>query len=402
MQYAPILYSPALTCFQLGLDRLDPAPVDPAHHDLVYSTLASLLEYAPRLRELQMNSVDLSPIIDLVQEIAYAIPHLQTFLIQHQAWTHEFIGYLSTMPNLRKVGLRAEIETDFEFLSSPSQYAPFMSLQILQLDVERLTSATNLIKLLRRCHLSQISVHIKLTPTSAIVRDFFITLQEHCSHSTLHVVRLIPILEENPILPDGEEYTVNIETLEPLLSFSELHVFSFHFLMAVDIDNSGLTRMANSWPSLITLWVADMRGFRQRSGITFAGLLSLSIACPELYLLNIAIDASEIDIDTEHVAQLPRNRRVTFINTLDSWIGEPETMARGLFAIFPALRHIWGLSTAPDYERESVSMDRFTFFAQVQVRLDEIREANIRQLREFNAQNQLMRSVLHARTSSIR
>lgn len=135
-------------------------------------------------------------------------------------------------------------------------------------------------------------------------------------------------------------------TLAPLLAFPGLHTISLSPMMAIDLDNDVLEKMARAWGCLALLhlphtdshWVHEPR-------ITLEGLIPLAQLCPRLRSITIVF-SPEVAVSEEvqrRVDQMEFNNSVTYIAVNWGPFCErkaAEGVARFIKKLFPLVREV--------------------------------------------------------------
>ncbi|KII88036.1 hypothetical protein PLICRDRAFT_76124, partial [Plicaturopsis crispa FD-325 SS-3] len=137
---------------------------------------------------------------------------------------------------------------------------------------------------------------------------------------------------------------IEVKTLEPLLSFHALTEFVCDVVSGYDLDDVGLTRMAQAWPSLQVLGLSSERGWLKRSRVTLDGLTCLIRLCPRLVQVGIVIDASNHTFLTS-TAPPVHNYNIVAFSIGNSLVAQEKWVAAYLSDLTPNLTRIssWGV-----------------------------------------------------------
>lgn len=123
-------------------------------------------------------------------------------------------------------------------------------------------------------------------------REFFQTLKIHCGSA---VLTSIVLRHKNPSFDyeNQEDLVCSMETLEPLLSFRNLHELDL-FLYEIDYQlyDSSIERMAAAWPQMrrFCLDFESHWALEAQSAITLEGLVPMAKNWPHLEHLSLTFD----------------------------------------------------------------------------------------------------------------
>ncbi|EIW85497.1 hypothetical protein CONPUDRAFT_142036 [Coniophora puteana RWD-64-598 SS2] len=127
--------------------------------------------------------------------------------------------------------------------------------------------------------------------------------------------------------------------LGPLLQFHKLTVVNIDTPREIDLDDAALLDMAHAWPTLTSLKINPVFGWRLRSRVSLHGLCAVIRQLPGLSTLSIAIDADGAALDAidEEYGQFLVTRPFA-LDLLDSRVGVNYAEVAAFFsALFPGM-----------------------------------------------------------------
>ncbi|RPD58094.1 hypothetical protein L226DRAFT_561915 [Lentinus tigrinus ALCF2SS1-7] len=352
-RFVPMLLNPNLQVLNIAF-YAETIIRDPMlSNDLYYAALPELLEslpaLCPSLTELAMCTEQFPEVALHALSFAKTCPHLVAcFVASIPTWSPsaDILLHLAQQPHLRDVFLSLDEETaDLSWLQPVSLRYPFPSLDTLDMRSPTLSSCATLINLMGPCALRLVRLQpIEGPPPASDFRDVFVALRTHCSVRTLQSI----VVEYYPEAPGctttSEEHSLTGDIVSILYPFSQLRFLQlqtpFHCFM-VDQD---IKDMADHWPLLIELRIADQFSWCTIPfETTWAGLAYLAWKCPQLIEVALAIDMTVDNVaETTCQAGFRQNMHLRLINCLDSTMCEVEQCARSVHAFAPLVWEIWG------------------------------------------------------------
>lgn len=164
------------------------------------------------------------------------------------------------------------------------------------------------------------------------VKDLFESIQRHSSHSWLSSLRVW--VSRN--LRDFEKrLAIAEDVLRPLLKLRSLTILELHLQHACfRMDDDMAKDMAAAWPLLRRLCIG-CGGWTKKPTITPEGLIALLNGMPHLNSLDIAINATSINISENHV--ISANTALTQVGFQNSRLRDADAMAQLLLRAAPNL-----------------------------------------------------------------
>ncbi|THG94752.1 hypothetical protein EW026_g6779 [Hermanssonia centrifuga] len=129
---------------------------------------------------------------------------------------------------------------------------------------------------------------------------------------------------------------VTIHTLRPLFKFEYLVTLEITLPCTFDLTDEDLGEVAHAWPCLRKLSLGPAR-WNRRSKITLDGLAVLIDLCPDLTVLDIAIDATNPTNCAEPYRIEHPNPEIYSIGVADSVVSDPVEVAARLGYMLPNL-----------------------------------------------------------------
>ncbi len=353
LRFIPMMLGPNLQAlsiaFYAGNILLDPTISNELYHSVLRKLLESLPSLCPSLTELAICTEQLPDVANAALSFAYKSKHLLgCFIAYIPTWPREVLLHLSQQEHLRDIYLSLDEDTaNLTWLQSVRY--PFPSLDTLDMRCPSLKSCATLIKLMGACTLRLLKFEAaEGPPPTTDLQELFVALRTHCSVSTLQSLLVEYYADRSK---DGgrtetsqEEHSFTGELVSPMYAFSQLRFFRLHTPFVSFLNDQDLRDMADHWPLLIELRLADdWEWFAGPFDTTWAGLAYVAWKCPQLIEVAIAMDMRADNV-TETTSQegFRPNRHLRHINCLDSVMCDVEMCARSVHAFAPLVWEIWG------------------------------------------------------------
>lgn len=324
----------------------------------------------------------------------YGLKHLESLVCLCVHLPKNAVRYLATETKIRVLHIKNSAEHVLDALSAEDTCFPY--LEDLRLECSSNGGLVQCSQLLERVDNIQNLRSIEIwrdesSPTASELSDFIQSLHDLITRSTSSIqvhrqslsnARFEKIcIQQNPssrrVQPPTGGYTITLDTLQPLLSFTRLA----HVHITTDnqyaFSDSDACKMANAWPELQQLqlgfpgsgWTRDDEmGGRQESRLTLEGLRAFARRCKELKCLGVRFDitASRCTRRNDDVngAEEVQGKAVhgdgdgiqycDSLEVLDVgaslYHGEPLQIAQSLLEIFPNLLGVSGPDAAISME----------------------------------------------------
>jgi hypothetical protein len=147
--------------------------------------------------------------------------------------------------------------------------------------------------------LELLDVRIELTPTATILARFFLTVQDHCLHTSLKQFHMGPSL---PLRPDEllDDFIITAATLRPLLAFSHMESLSIDVKVSFeDVDNALLREVALGFPRLMELGLGSMFSWGPFTRANLQCFIPFAKHCKQLRVIGLTLNATVINCSTE-------------------------------------------------------------------------------------------------------
>jgi hypothetical protein len=180
-------------------------------------------------------------------------------------------------------------------------------------------------------------------PTEAMAREFYATLLEHCSDSSLREITIEGEFEEDMEALSAVEtalFLVGGDVLQPLFSFTNLVEVRLAHPVGFDLDDAIVHDLARAWPHIEVLGLTARPYRHVRSRVTLDGLYAFAKYCPRLRILAITFDATVVPKIRDNGKKRVAQRCLYHINVAASLIRKPQRVAKFLSTIFPSLMDI--------------------------------------------------------------
>jgi hypothetical protein len=213
--------------------------------------------------------------------------------------------------------------------------------------------------------------------TNLVVSDFLVTLRDHCGHYNLTSI-VLQFGKTSLGLPgDATHYKMTPTVLRPLLVFCNLSYLRVSSPHEFCLDDDFVETMSTAWPKLRCLtFDVSTRDHDTASSVggsvTIAALVSFARRCPDLYELQIDLDANVVPAGPHPSPRGPRVRQMNlkYLTLWASPIESPSLVAHFLSSIFPCLRdidvcHEHGLDEAEEEELHREGRSRYHKWVEV-------------------------------------
>lgn len=282
---------------------------------------------------LNQNSAD--PIINPVSTLVsgwHHIEHLTCGPLTQNALSH--IGQLRC---LRTLDITLSVNP---VTLPPLAQLPFHALQTLSLTAAQLLPCSDLLKQMISCPVKSLTILLTAATQTSFMEGFFRLLW-----TTLPLCTSI-LFYEHYSLPAHfpNDHTIRLDTIRPLFAYSGLVKLTLNPTSSFELDDNALRQLTAAWPQLQTLQLGTAHGWRRRPKLTLRSLSIILANCPELRLLGISIDATQVDrSSTERPGAGVRNEVITWLELSDSRLRDPPLVAAFLSDILPNVGaiHAW-------------------------------------------------------------
>ena len=258
--------------------------------------------------------------------------HLEEFCARPSRISHQVLSHLAALPKLRKVVISIHSADLEKFtLTHPSERI-FDSIVEFGIETNSLVAVQNLLKrrgfeVLECLRISRRPVHRtwELDP-------FFDTLRRCKGTVPLKALSVTQaeFLDRGRSTSGITSPVSDLYTFASLVSFSDLRVVEINLNGVVAVDDRELGRLADAWPRLEVLMLAE-----SPEGVTLLGLVVLASSCPELRHLTLRVNA------TGDVPNVPQDcvpgLKLVYFHTLWSCVDLPMQVADFLHVVFPNL-----------------------------------------------------------------
>ncbi|KAH9830076.1 uncharacterized protein C8Q71DRAFT_817771 [Rhodofomes roseus] len=276
---------------------------------------------------------------------------------------------LRSLPHLKALTIENISENIWMSAIPPVQVPPsFGALTALHLSCNEGHSCAQMLETSYFPALEELDIYVIILGP---LKDIFRIVQNHCSPTTLRILRVIGSDEGDSefvgpdvgLLADADDFC-------PLYGFhnlEEVWVQSLHDISLMDDD---LHDMALAWPNLRTLWLIPPEWLLLLSFTpdtfspagTLMGLLPFAQHCPQLTSLALALDTSHTDADrlldaSPSILQCESAVTHLLIGECEGQTGDVQQIAMSLALMFPQLEVVVGDYPRLDTDPESVWME---------------------------------------------
>ncbi|KAH7907548.1 hypothetical protein BJ138DRAFT_1182361 [Hygrophoropsis aurantiaca] len=305
--------------------------------DIVSSSLLSTLEYhLLSLTYLEFDESDTSLRTDeYLTTISRVIESrscwgLETF--HGDAMDVSALQHLSQLPNLKV--LTIHIVRNSSGMALNKGFSNLKSLQIISWYIDPIFSLFRAV----RMQLETIQLEFLDGPTfsQAMLQDLVSLITSQPCHRSLIELNILTAAD-----PDRFNSTMDDTIIRQLFVFRHLGYLSIHAVCTFDLNDNNLIELAAAWPGLYGLVLNGYSRWHRIFTITFKGLASLLRGCPLLEILDLSIDATQLDFGSLTVpGEGALNHGVVYFNLGDSIIEDAAAVARILADIFGSLGQV--------------------------------------------------------------
>ncbi|KAK7044476.1 hypothetical protein R3P38DRAFT_2878972 [Favolaschia claudopus] len=341
-QYVRLFLSPRI--HDLFLAR----PQTAAH----LSLLPTLAAECPLLRDLEIQYTDRGfdfkgPVSALVTGLhrleSISLPCLDNVALAH----------IARLPGLKSLTLENQPAIGSFPAGTFSNDIIFPALQSLNITGDDVETVIPLLALMTHARLRDLTIDLpekvpakRITALhSAIVRS---CTNSHASLEQITYGQFSGGLTTVPTDADIASYLVEGAKILSLATFRNLSVVSITTPLGVNLDDTIVADLAQTWPHLSELSLLASSYVNHRSRITLQGLLPFAQHCPHLYSLSLPLDATSSAWPQKLIASEAdgsAGRRVQQTSLLQmivmrSPIADPLHVAGFLSSVFPKLNNI--------------------------------------------------------------
>ncbi|KAF8349642.1 hypothetical protein F5887DRAFT_914557 [Amanita rubescens] len=240
---------------------------------------------------------------------------------------------LATLPALMKLKLSC-CQTITDLPLAPSRVQGFPVLQHLCMEDCDMDSC---LYVLKRMSYGTPLVHLELSfkglPSEYRWHELFNNMTAVISHDSLSIVHFSVT---DPILDEGEqEVLMDFQTISPLLHFRHISEFKHTGFCFLDFDDGDVALIARAWPHLKSFIISHAR-----LQLTLRAFLPFVKYCPELEVLGMKIDVTNVDDYEERPARGSLGTGLRELMIFDSPIDDPPRVAAFISDIFPKVARI--------------------------------------------------------------
>ncbi|KAF7368694.1 hypothetical protein MVEN_00193900 [Mycena venus] len=273
------------------------------------------------------------------------------------------LAHLAQLPSLSSLTIKSHPQSQLAPASSFQPAAgtiPFPALT--RLTIPTMVVATSLITKFSGRPLTELaSLPNRVHPTKDVARQFYSALAIHCSRSSLKTIAIFGDYH-NPAVTvhmDQHLYSVDVDIIQPLLSFSSLVSVMLSHPVGFDLDDATILRMARAWPCLGSLTLRASPSRHMSSKATLEGLYAFTKYCPSLVMLEMTFDATVVPKIRLDGKKRSSQQALNSLHVALSSVSKPRRVAKFLSTIFPGLREIETLYDeilADQYEDEDENL----------------------------------------------
>ncbi|OAX33949.1 hypothetical protein K503DRAFT_748044 [Rhizopogon vinicolor AM-OR11-026] len=328
-------------CFFLRLLRLHWQPENTGHLNLflspilrhcslpaIHSDLGSVATCCPVLESLSIGTVrlytadELSLLSDTVRSCRQLVD-LCCPCLDFAAWKH-----LSDLPTLLTV--RIQDHDTYHRLDWENLYfARFLNLNILDLCVRTCTDAITVMQHSEFPSLKEFRIYVYVFPwVEAEQLCRALSLCKACNLERIEISTYCPADQER----FSEQYSTAIKTFLP---FPQLRTLRLSLHCPIYLDNDLLLEAVSHWPHISHLKLNRPRFPSPPPAVTFRGLFAALRECPNLQILQVSIDAVNIDIDP--TVESFQHTSLQSLDVCNSPIVDPEVVARIISSMLPCI-----------------------------------------------------------------
>ena len=336
------------------MERLDRCMFPPYIWHNVRSTLSSAIG----ITSFHVNAIwtghyrellgDFGPQPDLLQ-LYCGFHHLEEFYARPSRLSHQVLSHLATLPRLKKVMISIHSTELEKFTLSHAWERVFESIVDFGIETDSLVAVQNLLKCRGFETLHYLTILRRPVARLWELDPFFDTLRRWKSGLPLQSL----MLAQAEFL-DGSDFSpvTDLRTFASLVPFTDLRAVEINLNGLVVMDNWELGMLANAWPRLEILHLAEWAtSFDEVANVTLRGLVALASSCPQLSQLTLRLNAI-VDIpDATELSEVVPCLNLEYFHTSKSLIDNPVDVADFLHLVFPNLQEVcwsWGCDSPDD------------------------------------------------------
>ncbi|KAJ7671224.1 hypothetical protein B0H17DRAFT_1209079 [Mycena rosella] len=309
------------------------------------SLLPSLTTFHPKLTHVEFDTLiaDRPMIYDAIYSAICSWNHLEK--LKFGALNLPAMLHLARLPNLKYLQLSrfpSDSATIREFQAKvASTGAIFAALRELYAAPEFVRDIISFLDVIDSDALNKVHLSIEV-PTVTEDWQTLNTVLARKSSRTLTRLSLNEEFSHSHDFIDALERMLTTESIQPLLSCPNLVELSVGTAYGIDLDDAFLKQLALALPRLQKLDLSPgCQSARYVPQVTLGGLVPLAQHCPNLAVLAIVMNATDVD---PYAKEKPgggiSNTSLTDLDVVESPISFPAAVASFLSAIFPNLRLI--------------------------------------------------------------
>ncbi|KAF5376500.1 hypothetical protein D9615_008661 [Tricholomella constricta] len=265
--------------------------------------------------------------------------------------TTDAYRHLAMLPTLKSLRLLLEIDPPIP-LPLLSDSPAFSALETFQINSGRLLHGAWMLNT-SSCSLRALQVDYWERTAESDWRIFFSTVLQRCSMSALTAFQVRS--NEDPVSINHAAFLarppLELEHIEPLLAFHNLHSLVIQPIEGFDLDDASLEQLAKALPCLEALMLGVFTSIihlAKRPRVTLSSLRTLARYCPDLRHIGLHLDAcipcaAETTSSTRHTS-------LGYLVLGKSPIEDDVMVASFLSEIFPNLKGILVVGPRSDGE----------------------------------------------------
>ncbi|KDR69820.1 hypothetical protein GALMADRAFT_77082 [Galerina marginata CBS 339.88] len=317
--------------------------------DDVWRLFDTIEEHALNMQELDLGALQVSTKTVICKHLSHLVlrmADLRGLCCGSRNLSIPALQHLASLPYLRTLQTANTPSDILHSLQSMPSKSFFPELHKLDMAVDDFSSFVDLVHMLRPMQLQDLTLHSAKTPSATQFHRAFTALKQ-ASKNQSNFLRIVvkyswPNIRQSP--PILSDIIIDGSTLEPLLSFKNLTVIDLDMPFKIELGDTQLMAMADSWPNLQRLHLGALSGWHLPLLITFRGFMYLLHKCRQLEYLAFAFNASS---DIPLLSEIPAactNRNITYLFVGDSTVTESSRshVAEFLGHILPNLSGIGG------------------------------------------------------------
>ncbi|KAJ7919551.1 hypothetical protein B0H13DRAFT_1988642 [Mycena leptocephala] len=271
-----------------------------------------------------------------ISTLVLALPQIRSLQVP---WLDDrAVAHLARMPDLSTLHL----EFGLPRTAPPVENLGFTTLT--ELTVRTMKCALRLLNVAANSPLEKFTIMAtSLNPSETMAREFYATLLEHCSHSSLREITIGGEFDEDiEALSTAEiaTFLVGGDVLRPLFSFPNLIEVRLAHPVGFNLDDAMMHDLARAWPQIEVLGLTARPYRHVPSRVSLEGLYAFAKHCPHLRILALTFDATVVPKLRDNGKKRVTQRSLCHLNVAASPIRKPERVAKFLSAMFPCLMDI--------------------------------------------------------------